>query len=215
MRTTNRKTDFLTLDEYDWAELFEQLRENPNAPHVASVRRILELLKALTPGVKRRPDVRVFAELNARLAKYQWHSLVSPSTQGATEFFRSPMGTTGAEEWEYVAVRWLLELFRKHGELDRVHLCEMHGKRAECAGWFYGRPNKPFCSSLCKQYRYDSKDEVKARRARNAKHNRDYRANIKRQEEREKKRVGYKGDFRFRAEKSPRPEAKNTRKSAH
>jgi len=181
MRTTNRKTDFLTLDEYDWAELFEQLRENPNAPHVASVRRILELLKALTPGVKRRPDVRVFAELNARLAKYQWHSLVSPSTQGATEFFRSPMGTTGAEEWEYVAVRWLLELFRKHGELDRVHLCEMHGKRAECAGWFYGRPNKPFCSSLCKQYRYDSKDEVKARRARNAKHNRDYRANIKRQ----------------------------------
>jgi hypothetical protein len=36
-------------------------------------------------------------------------------------------------------------------------------------------------SRLCKQYRYDSKDEVKARRARNAKHNRDYRANIKRQ----------------------------------
>jgi hypothetical protein len=214
MRTTNRKTDSLALDEYDWAELFAQFRDNPNEEHVARVRRILELLKALTPGAKGRPGVRVFSELNARVSKYQWHSHVSPSTQGVMEFLQSPMDKTGMEKWEYAAVRWLLDLFRRHGELDRVHLCEMHGKRAECAGWFYGRPNKPFCSSLCKQYRYDSQEEVKARRVRNAKHNRDYRANIKRQEEREKKRVGYKGDFRFRAEKGPRSEAKITRKSA-
>jgi hypothetical protein len=199
MKVTNRKTDSLALDEYDWAELFAQFRENPNDKHVANVRRILELLKALTQGAKRRPDVRVFAELNAQLGEYQWRSLLSPSAQGVMVFFQPPMGATGAKKWEYVAVGWLLELFRRHGELDRVHLCPMYGKRAECVGWFYGRPNKPFCSGNCKQYQFDSKDEVKARRARNAKHNRDYRQNLKRKEAREKQGVGYKGAYRLRA----------------
>jgi hypothetical protein len=201
MKRINRKTTSLTLDEYDWADLFAQFRENPNAPHVANVRRILELLKALAPGVKRRPDVRVVTELNWLLRKYQWHSLVSPSTQGIMESMHSPEGTTGTDRQEYAAVRWLLDLFRSHGELDRVHLCEMHGKRAECEGWFYGGPKNRLCSGACKQYRYDSQDEIKARRAKNAKHNRDYRRNLKRKEDKAKQGVGFKGNYRLIAKK--------------
>jgi hypothetical protein len=75
----------------------------------------------------------------------------------------------------------------------------MYGKRAECVGWFYGTPKSLCCSNNCKQYKYDSTDEVKARRARNAKHNRDYRENLKRLEQREKQRVGYKGSYSHRA----------------
>jgi hypothetical protein len=200
--TRIRKTTYLVPDEYDWAELFAQFKENPNAPHVARVRRILELLKELTPGVKKRPDVHVLTELNARLVKYQWRSLISPTTQGCMEFFPSPMGATGPDAWEYDAVRWLLDLFRRHGELDRVHLCKIVGKRPECKGWFYGRPNKPFCCGNCKQYQHDSQDEVKARRAKNAENNRAYRTNLKRREDREKQMVGYKGRFRLRAKKA-------------
>jgi hypothetical protein len=198
MKHANRKTDYPALEKYDWADLFAQFRDNPNEPHIARVRRILELLKAIKPEA-RRPDMRVFTELNARMKKYQWRSRVLPSAQGVMEFLRPYTDADGVGLWEYVAVRSLLELFRIHRELDRVHLCEMYGKRAECVGWFYGTPKSLCCSNNCKQYKYDSTDEVKARRARNAKHNRDYRENLKRLEQREKQRVGYKGSYSHRA----------------
>jgi hypothetical protein len=204
MSAAKRKTKNLRLDEYDWVGLFAQFRENPDAPHVSRVRRILELLKAFTPELKGRAALHVSAELNARMKEYQWRSLVTNSTQGVIEVLRAPFGVTGVKEWEYNAVRLLLDLLRSRGQLDFVHLCEMHGKRPMCAGWYYGRSNKGVCSDACKQYRYDSQDEVKARRAQNAKYNRDHRANQKRLQESAKAaaRLEGRGDYRFRASKA-------------
>jgi hypothetical protein len=138
----------------------------------------------------------LFGELNRLVGEYQWHSIVHPSTEGVMEFLRPPFEVTGTKRWEYQAVRWLLDLFERRGELDMVHLCPMHEQRIECKGWFYGRPNKRFdrfCNPLCKQAHYDSTDEIKARRAKNAEHNRAYRSNLKRQEDAAKKKVGFKG----------------------
>jgi hypothetical protein len=202
MNTSKRKTGSPVLDEYDWAALFAKFRENTKDPHVGRVRRTLELLKALTPqGMKQKDKVATIqshAELGGLLSRYQWRSVVSPTPQGPKEILFPPMGVFGAEQWEFKAIRWLLDIFRERGELDLVHLCEMHDKRAECSGWFYGRSNKSFCSDVCKQYRYDTEDATKARRAKNAKHNRDYRLNLKRKDERGKARVGYQKPYRLR-----------------
>jgi hypothetical protein len=213
-----RKTNYFVLDEYDWAGVFMQFRQNPSKPHVCRVRRVLELLKALTPAAKRQKDkvtmMQAHAELGGLLKRYQWRSIVSPTAQGTTEILRSPMGLVGEEQWEFDAVRWLLNIFRERGELDLVHLCEMHERRAECAGWFYGRSNKCFCTDACKQYRYDSEEAIKIRRARNARHNRDFRSSLKRKEAKEKQSVGYKGAYSLRARRdaSRGLSAKNTRK---
>jgi hypothetical protein len=213
-----RKTTPPIIDEYDWAELFMQFRQNPSKPYVRRVRRILELLKALTPRGKRQKDkvqmMQSHAELGGLLKGYQWRSIVSPTAQGVMEIVCSPMGLLGEEKWEFDAVRWLLNIFRERGELDLVHLCEMHETRAECAGWFYGRSNKTFCTDACKQYRYDCEEAIKARRARNATHNREYRDNLNRKQAKEKESVGYKGPYSLRVRRgvSEKLNSKNARK---
>ena len=98
----------------------------------------MELFKAIKPETKRL-DMRVLTKLNARLKGYHWRGPVQPSTQGIMEFFQPSTNEIRGE-------RWLLDLFRRHCELDRVHLCETYGKRAECVGWFYGLPKSLFCS---------------------------------------------------------------------
>lgn len=186
------------LDEFDWYDMFSRFRERGHDPRVVRVSRILELLKTpLNPLTH--------TELNGPelLGRYKWHSVVQPSRQGRIEVLRPPQG---ADEWEYTAVRWLLNLLRESGELDRVHKCKMWGKRDDCLGWFYARPygnRDRFCSDACKQFEYDSEPEIKARRrAQNAKHNQDYRKNQKIEDERRKRGVGFGRAISRRAKRS-------------
>jgi hypothetical protein len=194
-----RKTGTGTLgtDKYDWADLFMRLKSAPRGSPAENVAKILRLLKLLTSGAKN-DRAGAHAGLNLILRRFQWRSVVSPTAQGIREILLAPMPLSDGEKWEYAAVRWLLDVHREQGGLDRVHLCPMHGEREKCEGWFYGRKNEKFCTGACKQYRYDSEDAVKDRRARRAKHNRDYRINLKREDARLKRAVGYCGKPRAR-----------------
>jgi hypothetical protein len=187
------------LDEFDWYEMFAKFRDEPDEPHVALVFRILELLKKPLTH-------RTHSELRALLSHYEWHSNVSPSTRGPFEVLQPPLGLSGLKAWEYEAVRWLLNLLRERGELDLVHKCSMYGMRPGCLGWFYARkygdPEKRFCSPACKSYKHDSEPEVKARRARNAKYNIDFRKREKEKDERAKRAVGFGRSVSRRAKKS-------------
>ena len=182
------------LDRWDWFELFTQFRENATAHHVVRVARIVELLKVVTDARGFRA-VQVHAELNGRLKHYRWQSVISPTSQGVMEFLRPPAKGECPQivEWEYKTVRELLNLFRERGELDRVHLCERYDKREGCEGWFYGPPNKTWCSRLCYQHHHDNDETVKAaRRVKNAKRNTELRARQKKAGERAKRIKVYK-----------------------
>jgi hypothetical protein len=167
----------------------------PDHPRAARVFRILELLKS--------PSLHNHIELGERLKGYRWSSRVSPSAQGMIEVIQTPKDVSGPRKWEQDAVRWLLNLLRVNGELDRVHKCCMYGLRPECAGWFYGRAygsGERFCSKACKSYKRDHDPEVIAdRKSKRRKARQAYSKRERAKDRRGMERVGFGVRVRHRA----------------
>lgn len=153
------------VDELDIAGLFYDIGERrAGTLQARRVERILVLLSRLGDDRTSKAEaLRATAEMQSALSEYRWAYVVSPSTEGhgavllpaRTEEVTPP----GASEWEYGAIRFLMELTRYPGAISRLRRCEYAG----CNSWFFDETKgggQKFCTKgLCRQNHYYSDPE--------------------------------------------------------
>jgi hypothetical protein len=140
-----------------FADLFQRLEQNPDK--LQRVETILGLLSELRDDLSTLDKVRVLTGLRNALHHYRWVSQISPTREG----FRAILIPADREklshddEWEYGAVRDLLEITLEDGALSRLRRCAYDG----CKGWFYAnKSNQEWCTrGTCRQNHYFSNPE--------------------------------------------------------
>lgn len=171
MANDNRKKTLPEpFDIDDVAAMFYRLEEFPTEP---ASKRVASILDALEASFNEAADERLRAQHLARLRRllqvYEWVYQVAPSTEGPHAFVTaSPKTHSTFGSWELSAVRVLMVLIQVEGGVARLRRCEV------CERWFYAaaRSDKKFCSSKCRQYRYDTDPAVKKRKAETNRKNR-------------------------------------------
>ena len=156
-----------------WA-IFGRLEGRKETPHSKRVSRILELLSRLGENPRGTDAMKVTSELRELLGRYRWvtHAHISPTREGYRAIFRQEpeaKNPSREEEWEYEAVRDLLDITRYPGALSRLRQCG----NTECRRWLFTPKGKTrqFCNDICKQRHFDSDPE---QREKKRKYMRDY-----------------------------------------
>jgi hypothetical protein len=187
----------MPTDPEQFDAIFRHIREHPKQPQSKRVEELLGLLSSLRDDLSKPEKVRVITRLFNVLSNFRWNVRVSPTAEGfRTIYFPADRGhLSSADEWEYGAVRDLLELVPYLGKWPRIRRC------AECKGWLFAakRRDKQFHDGICRQRHYDSSPEMRESKKL---YMRKYRADEKKREESRKIGVGFKGRA-ARSRKSP------------
>jgi hypothetical protein len=165
MRTLNRKKMDLPgpLDEkhLEVIAIFTRLAQRPKTPQSRRVEAILELLSCLRDDLDKAEKLRVITELRNLLSRYRWVSRVERALEGFREIVTADReGHSREDEWEYWAVRVLLDLVPHLGNPPRIRRC------AECPRWIFAakRNTQKWCGSVCRQRHYDRDPETRAKK---------------------------------------------------
>lgn len=195
-----RKNEILPppLDPERFQAIFWYIREHPEQPHSKRVDEVLELLSSLRDDVSTLEKIRVITRLRNVLSRYQWGVRVSPTTEGfhVSHFPANRGKLSSSDEWEYGAVRDLLDVVPYLGKRPRIRRCV----ESECKEWFFAakREDQQFCSGICRQRHYDSTPEMRESKKL---YMRKHRAAEKKHDERRKTGVGFRGRVKRRAKK--------------
>jgi hypothetical protein len=161
MREIIRKKNILPihLDLERFEAIFARLEKDPGNPHSKRVERILDLLSGLRDDIPTRENMRNVTGLRNALGRYRWASRVTNTAQGYRVFYTIADRDTLSkdDEWEYGAVRDLLDTVPYTRGRSRIRRCEQE----ECRRWFFAavREDQLYCSGKCRQRRYDSDPE--------------------------------------------------------
>ena len=100
-------------------------------------------------------------QLQTALKRYRWRSSIKGDLDGFGEELEWDDATTsgGHANWEYAAVRLLLNKTREPGTLSRFRKC------SECHEWFYAATShQHFCKDGCRRRNASRDPEFKAKR---------------------------------------------------
>ena len=136
--------------------------EQDDKPHSKRVANVLRLLSYLGGAINTEEKTLAARVLGRELRRYRWRVQLSSTSEGyRATFFPADRGLSPEEEWEYNAVRNLLDLTLVKGALSRLRQCAYAG----CKRWFYAaKTDQKFCTrGLCRQNHYYSDPEHKAK----------------------------------------------------
>jgi len=174
--------------------IFRPLREQPEKEQCKRVEALLHLFSGLRADASRRTKMNVVNGLRKLLRRYEWAFHVSPWKNGFyAQWTAAQRGLSPDDEWEYRAVRLLIELVPYLGKNPRIRRC------AECNDWFFAasREDQQYCGGNCRQRHYDSSPEIRASKK---SYMRDHRAKLKQWARNPKSGVGLRGTRKGRSE---------------
>ncbi len=183
------------LDPEQFEAIFWHIREHPEQPQSKRVEEVLELVSNLRDDLSTPEGIRVITRLRNVLSRYRWGVKVSPTSKGfhVSHFPANRGMLSSSDEWEYGAVRALLDLVPYLGKRPRIRRCAETG----CRKWFFAakREDRQWCSPNCRQRHYDSDPEMRKSKKL---YMRKYRADEKKREESRKRGVGFRGRVKHR-----------------
>lgn len=160
-------------------DIFRHLEVRPKSKQAERVERILDLLSRLGRG-----DVAAFFQKGEMLNRYEWHyGLTYSRGRGLRAELTFTKELPEEDAWEHRAVRFLLGLVPHN--IHRLRRCAYEG----CNGWFFAekRADQTFCKrGVCRQNYYDSAPEMRESKKL---YMRQYRKDLKEQDQRAKERL--------------------------
>ena len=168
-------------------KLFWRLDANPHLLQSKRIENILELLSRLGRNER---DFPAFSQLGDALKRYQWRYGLELSSSGLSAGLRFAKEMSEEDEWEYDAVRFLVNLVPRR--INRLRRCAYDG----CKGWFFAvkRVDQQFCKrGACRQNSYDNNPAIREKKKRKM---REIRATEKKRGETLKKQIGYRAKSR-------------------